>query len=126
MSPTSLGYGIRLTLTHEQIAKLMGSAREVVTRMLKYFSQEAMWLSQGEASLFSTKKRSENWQIRSHNRHFASGKSSYPLLFISLHSSLHSLDDRCAEARLLKSCHTPDSGAARGAHIVLHLTRMFA
>ena len=29
-----------LSLTHEQIAKLMGSAREVVTRMLKYFSQE--------------------------------------------------------------------------------------
>ena len=27
-------------MTHEQIAKLMGSAREVVTRMLKYFSTE--------------------------------------------------------------------------------------
>ena len=27
-------------LTHEQIAKYMGSAREVVTRMLKYFSSE--------------------------------------------------------------------------------------
>ena len=29
-------------LTHEQIAKYMGSAREVVTRMLKYFSSEGI------------------------------------------------------------------------------------
>ncbi len=29
-----------IKLTHEQIAKLMGSAREVVTRMLKYFTEE--------------------------------------------------------------------------------------
>ena len=29
-----------LTLTHEQIAKLIGSAREVVSRMLKYFEKE--------------------------------------------------------------------------------------
>lgn len=29
-----------INMTHEQIAKLMGSAREVVTRMLKYFSTE--------------------------------------------------------------------------------------
>lgn len=29
-----------IKMTHEQIAKLMGSAREVVTRMLKYFSSE--------------------------------------------------------------------------------------
>ncbi len=29
-------------LTHEQIAKYMGSAREVVSRMLKYFSTEGM------------------------------------------------------------------------------------
>ena len=31
-----------LTLTHEQIAKYMGSAREVVSRMLKYFVNEGM------------------------------------------------------------------------------------
>lgn len=31
-----------LILTHEQIAKHMGSAREVVTRMLKYFTQEGL------------------------------------------------------------------------------------
>jgi CRP/FNR family transcriptional regulator len=29
-------------LTHEQIAKYMGSAREVVSRMLKYFSAEGI------------------------------------------------------------------------------------
>ena len=29
-------------LTHEQIAKYMGSAREVVSRMLKYFSEEEL------------------------------------------------------------------------------------
>ena len=31
-----------ISLTHEQIAKYMGSAREVVTRMLKYFSSEGI------------------------------------------------------------------------------------
>ena len=31
-----------LPLTHEQIARYMGSAREVVSRMLKYFSAEGM------------------------------------------------------------------------------------
>ena len=31
-----------ITLTHEQIAKYMGSAREVVSRMLKYFKDEGI------------------------------------------------------------------------------------
>ena len=31
-----------LTFTHEQIAKYMGSAREVVSRMLKYFAKEGI------------------------------------------------------------------------------------
>lgn len=31
-----------IALTHEQIAKYMGSAREVVSRMLKYFASEGM------------------------------------------------------------------------------------
>lgn len=31
-----------LTLTHEQIARLIGSAREVVSRMLKYFEKEGV------------------------------------------------------------------------------------
>lgn len=46
----------RLTLTHEQITKLMGSAREVVTRMLKYFSQEGyVALSRGSVTLLDKK-----------------------------------------------------------------------
>ena len=32
----------RIKLTHEQIAKYMGSAREVVSRMLKYFASEGI------------------------------------------------------------------------------------
>lgn len=45
-----------LSLTHEQIAKLMGSAREVVTRMLKYFSQEGyVALSRGCVTLLDKK-----------------------------------------------------------------------
>lgn len=32
----------KISLTHEQIAKYMGSAREVVSRMLKHFSNEGM------------------------------------------------------------------------------------
>ena len=32
----------KLSLTHEQIARYMGSAREVVSRLLKYFAQEGM------------------------------------------------------------------------------------
>ncbi|MDL2229209.1 Crp/Fnr family transcriptional regulator [Treponema sp. OttesenSCG-928-L16] len=32
----------KLTLTHEQIAKFIGSAREVVSRMLKYFEHEGI------------------------------------------------------------------------------------
>ncbi len=34
--------GSTLTLTHDQIARYMGSAREVVSRMLKYFEQEGI------------------------------------------------------------------------------------
>ena len=34
--------GDTVSLTHEQIAKYMGSAREVVSRMLKYFSNEGL------------------------------------------------------------------------------------
>ncbi|MEF9958700.1 MAG: Crp/Fnr family transcriptional regulator [Niameybacter sp.] len=41
-----------LKLTHEQIAKYMGSAREVVSRMLKYFEQEGLVsLSRGGVTL---------------------------------------------------------------------------
>jgi len=34
--------GDTVKLTHEQIAKYIGSAREVVSRMLKYFSTEGI------------------------------------------------------------------------------------
>ena len=44
-------------LTHEQIAKYMGSAREVVTRMLKYFSSEGIVeLSRGGIKITDIKK----------------------------------------------------------------------
>ena len=46
-----------IKMTHEEIAKMMGSAREVVTRMLKYFSSEG-WveLSRGTVKLIDRKK----------------------------------------------------------------------
>lgn len=45
-----------LYLTHEQIAKYMGSAREVVSRMLKYFVNEGwVHLSRGSITLLDPK-----------------------------------------------------------------------
>lgn len=44
-----------LSLTHQQIAKYLGSAREVVTRMLKYFVSEGLVeLSRGGITLLDT------------------------------------------------------------------------
>jgi CRP/FNR family transcriptional regulator len=44
-------------LTHEQIAKYMGSAREVVSRMLKYFSSEGLVeVSRGGIKLLDKKR----------------------------------------------------------------------
>ena len=49
--------GDTVHLTHEQIAKYMGSAREVVTRMLKYFSSEGLVeLSRGGIKLTDVKR----------------------------------------------------------------------
>jgi len=46
-----------ISLTHEQVARYMGSAREVVTRMLKYFSQEGLVsLSRGGITILDGKK----------------------------------------------------------------------
>lgn len=47
-------------MTHEEIAKMMGSAREVVTRMLKYFSSEG-WveLSRGTVKITDRNKLME-------------------------------------------------------------------
>ncbi len=47
-------------LTHEQVAKYMGSAREVVSRMLKYFSTEGIVeLSRGGIKVIDKKKLRE-------------------------------------------------------------------
>lgn len=44
-------------MTHEQIARFMGSAREVVTRMLKYFSSEGLvGLSRGSVKILDRAK----------------------------------------------------------------------
>ncbi len=49
-----------IELTHEQIAKYMGSAREVVSRMLKYFVQEGIVeLSRGGVRVVNKKKLKE-------------------------------------------------------------------
>ena len=45
-------------LTHEQIAKYIGSAREVVSRMLKYFSSEGLVsVSRGDGIKILDKKK---------------------------------------------------------------------
>lgn len=49
--------GDTVTLTHEQIAKYMGSAREVVSRMLKYFAGEGIvTLSRGGVKILDKKR----------------------------------------------------------------------
>ena len=51
----------RIPATHEQIAKDLGSAREVVTRMLRYFQDEgAVRLSRG-AVIVADRERLESW-----------------------------------------------------------------
>lgn len=46
-----------INLTHEQIAKYIGSAREVVSRMLKYFANEGwVTLSRGGIEIIDKKK----------------------------------------------------------------------
>ena len=40
----------KIKITHEQLAKYIGSAREVVSRMLKYFEQEGI-VSLGRGSV---------------------------------------------------------------------------
>jgi len=49
--------GDTVNMTHEQIAKYIGSAREVVTRMLKYFSAEGLVeLSRGGVKVLDKKR----------------------------------------------------------------------
>ena len=56
--------GDTIKLTHEQIAKYMGSAREVVSRMLKYFVSEGLISqSRSEGIKILDKKRLRNLTI---------------------------------------------------------------
>lgn len=49
--------GCVLKLTHEQIARYMGSAREVVSRLLKYFSQEGLVrVTRGHVEILNCRK----------------------------------------------------------------------
>ncbi|MDD4164134.1 MAG: Crp/Fnr family transcriptional regulator [Eubacteriales bacterium] len=49
--------GDTVSLTHEQVARYMGSAREVVSRMLKYFVSEGIVeLSRGDIKIINKKK----------------------------------------------------------------------
>lgn len=49
-----------IKMTHEQIARYMGSAREVVSRMLKYFAGEGIVaLSRGEIRVMDKEKLSK-------------------------------------------------------------------
>ena len=49
-----------IALTHEQIARYMGSAREVVSRMLKYFASEGIVeVSRGGVTIFYNKRLRE-------------------------------------------------------------------
>ncbi|TCL60493.1 CRP/FNR family transcriptional regulator [Kineothrix alysoides] len=57
LDETSKTGTLSLRMTHEEIAKYMGSAREVVSRMLKYFSSEGLVrLSRGEILITDRKK----------------------------------------------------------------------
>jgi len=50
----------KLKITHEYIANHLGSHREVITRMLKYFQDEGMVnLSRGVAEIADTEKLEE-------------------------------------------------------------------
>jgi CRP/FNR family transcriptional regulator len=50
----------KIKMTHEQIAKYIGSAREVVTRMLNYFAEEdIVRLSRGVVEVIDKKKLQE-------------------------------------------------------------------
>jgi CRP/FNR family transcriptional regulator len=57
-----------IKLTHEQIARYMGSAREVVTRMIKYFVAEGMIsASRAEGIKLLDKKRLRRLAVRESN-----------------------------------------------------------
>ena len=56
LEESTLENSLRLKMTHERIAGHLGTAREVVTRMLRYFQSEGMVrLSRGEISITDEK-----------------------------------------------------------------------
>ena len=60
LDQAKLEKGDTITLTHEQIAGHLGSAREVVSRMLKYFSNEGIIsLSRRDIKIIDRKKLAE-------------------------------------------------------------------
>ncbi|WP_255575671.1 Crp/Fnr family transcriptional regulator [Caproiciproducens faecalis] len=57
LEQATIAGGNVLSITHETIAKNLGTAREVVTRMLKYFQSEGMvTLSRGGVTISDSKK----------------------------------------------------------------------
>ena len=59
LSESGIEESEQLSITHEQIAGHLGTAREVVTRMLRYFQSEGMVrLSRGDVTLTDRKKLS--------------------------------------------------------------------
>jgi len=53
--------GDTVTLTHEQIAGHLGSAREVISRMLKYFSNEGILSVSRKGIVILDRKRLMNF-----------------------------------------------------------------
>lgn len=57
LAESALEGGGRLSITHEQIARHLGTAREVVTRMLRYFQGEGLVkLTRGAVEISDTNK----------------------------------------------------------------------
>jgi CRP/FNR family transcriptional regulator len=57
LEESTLEDAVSLKITHEKIANHMGTAREVVTRMLRYFQGEGMVkLTRGTVELTDLKK----------------------------------------------------------------------
>ena len=60
LEETALEESQTLRMTHEKIANHLGTAREVVTRMLRYFQSEGMVkLTRGEIEITDEKKLKE-------------------------------------------------------------------
>ena len=57
LEESDLGEGNSLQITHEEIARHLGSAREVITRMLRYFQEEGMVrLSRGMVTILDEER----------------------------------------------------------------------